>query len=714
MGRAVSLRVVLIIVIILSLSLVALLVGCGSGSSASSTQLPASITLTPATSASLDLGSVLSFTATANNFSGTAVTVPLNFHSSNTAVLTIATNGMACAGTWDSLTLPVVCTPGPSGIAQVTVTSQGVSSPPTTVYVHAHVDNVTVSPVTASTTSCFSKNLTFDFTANAFSHKMDITSTVGPFTWQAVLANVVTLDNTVSGLTATQVQATAATPGITQIFATVAGVTSQPMDFITCSVQSISLEVEGTSSNSFSFASGAKAITATVVDSLGATITDVPLTWSSSNPASVAISTTGSASATKPGGSTIIASCTPPTCNIGFAPTLPIYPMDVVNAIVTATTTPTTTVYVASTGCGTLTGCSSALLPISVPGNTLGTGFVLPATPNSLVFNRQGTMAFLGSSKGLMVFSTTSTAGSTVPIFSSVTGKVLAVSPNASKVIVADTSSTPKVFVFDSTNNSIVTFPISGATAADFSADSLKGYIVAGSTLYVYSILDSLQTIPLSAPAIDVSFLSDGAFSYLAGGEPSSVTVRKTCDNTIANDDSAVSQIIPLSATPEFLRTVPDSTKVLAVNSPGIDVISVSTTPVGCAPPSAGVPAGLPTVSNTLSASVNLGQGSFDPIQFIVASDSSRAYLLTSNLGKILIYNIAGQTGSSISLTGNIAPLQGSLTSDGTLLYVAASDNTVHVIDTVLGGDSAQITFPQNLCFNVDFTCSPDLIAVQP
>ena len=73
------------------------------------------------------------------------------------------------------------------------------------------------------------------------------------------------------------------TPGITSLFASNSNVTSQPLDFTTCAVQSITLAVTGSSTNSVNVTSGTgKTVTATVLDTQGNTITGVPLTWSSS------------------------------------------------------------------------------------------------------------------------------------------------------------------------------------------------------------------------------------------------------------------------------------------------------------------------------------------------------------------------------------------------------------------------------------------------
>ncbi len=133
----------------------------------------------------------------------------------------------------------------------MTATSHGVSSPPTTVYVHQHIDSIVVSPVpgqTPPTRACFSKGQIFNYQATALSRGLDITASVGPFAWQSVNPAVATLavptDSTpVPGLVVGQVQVIANVPGITSLFVSNGNVTSLPLDFITCPVQSIALAV---------------------------------------------------------------------------------------------------------------------------------------------------------------------------------------------------------------------------------------------------------------------------------------------------------------------------------------------------------------------------------------------------------------------------------------------------------------------------------------
>ena len=678
--------------------LLVFLTGCSSSSvTGTGFRTPAGITLSPGSNVSIDVGTTQTFTASAHDASNPprVLTVPITFHSDNTAVVTVANNGLACAGSWDSLTSPQICTPGQFGVAHITATAQGVSSPPTTVYVHQHVDSVTISPVTPPTNPCVSKGQLFDYEAKALSHGVDITSTVGPFTWTAVNSQVATLSTTASGLTPAQAQATANVPGITKIFASVSGVIGLPTDFITCPVNSITLALSDGTPNSFTVAahSGAKTVVATVLDTLGAAITGVPLTWSSSQPAVVQVVSTNSSQVTNTasvsfpaaggaGGAAIVASCSPPTCNIttGFTPSTPIYSSNPLFVTVTQSGTPPAgTVLASSKDCGIIDGCITLIGPISTPTNVAGTATSLPSTPNSMVFGSSqtasniraylGTDSSLSGTRGLMSFDPSAAAGSSVPQFLNQIGEVLAVSPNGNKIVLSDRVSIPnQVFVFDMPTGTSAHFAITGATAADFSADSLKAFIAAGNNLYVYSTQDALQTIPLSFTATGVSYLSDGAFVYVLGASPPTVAVYRTVDDGLAGSFSP-------PGNPVLIKTTPDGSSVLLLSSPttGVDIFDVTTSAVN---------------------SYNLAQGNFVPTQLLVSTDSTRVFILTSTLPSVLAFNLVDKTPSAITLLGGATAIQAALSLDGTRMYVAASDGMVHILDTVAGLDIQQIAFP--------------------
>ena len=361
-------RVLLAIISLLFIA--ASLTGCGGSSSSSSLPVPTSIKLSP-TVASMDIGSALQFTATATGGGGKAIA--FTYQSSNPAVLTFTSTGVACAGSWDSAGL--VCTPGGVGTAQVTASSNGVASAPVTVYVHQHIDQITVSPLpatpgtlpsgpggcfTAATTSTTTaSNLSFQ--ATALSGNMDISSTVGPFSWQVVNTQVATVTPTsVNGVLNGQVTVTAKVPGTTRLFPSIANTNGVPITFDTCPVQQIILSVANTGGTTISGAKGSSAsISATVIDIAGNAI-GAPLTWSSSNPAVATVSTAGAVTSTNAGGTTVTASCIAPSCNIGLQPLQPIYPATPIQATYTETASTAFTVYAASTDAPSGTTCAAA------------------------------------------------------------------------------------------------------------------------------------------------------------------------------------------------------------------------------------------------------------------------------------------------------------------------------------------------------------------
>jgi hypothetical protein len=634
--------------------------------------------------------------------------------------VTIADNGQACAGTWNSLSVPTVCTAGNPGIAQVTASSLGVTSPPVTIYVHAAITSIAITKVPGQPqtlrTDCISKGTLHGpekwlFQAAAFNGSTDITSSVGPFSFQQInpgTSNIVALSKPPNGaqgcLLSPQNQClnqeivTANTPGIGQIYASAGPFVGQPISVETCRVNSISIAAAGNdpSITSFLVNSGTSTtLDATVTDIANQNVTGVPLTWSTSNPVSVGASgvstgsvfgSVGTASASGAGQGTVIASCTPPTCNAGINPTLPIYPQAAFNFDVrnTSSTAASPTVYVTTTGCNTTTAtCTPTLVSITRPSATAafaaGTPIALLSTPNSFVFDSSGGNAYLGvdsndfGQHGLMIFT-----GSAVNEVRSAPGKVLAISPDRNSAVIADTFDSPNLLFIctncSSASRTVTTLQVSGATAAAFSPDSLKAYIVAGNNLYVYSKLDPLQTIGLGGAANDVAFHPEGGFAYVAGPS-NSLTPFRNCDSAPISSATLNTPNAPL-----LIRPLPDGNTLLVLDPPNIDLVSVtSLTALDCSG----------TITNTTN-SFDLGEGSFTPTRFFVSPDGSTAYILgnssagppPSRLPFVMVFNINTQTASALSLSNSATPLSASLSPDGKLLFVGADDGTLHVIDT--------------------------------
>ena len=736
----------------------AALIGCGgSNHSAASPTVPSSITLAPQT-ISLDLGSTTALSATARNYAGNPVTVSYTWTSNAPSVASIANNGAVCAGTWDSLLAPVVCTPGGVGTAQITATSSGITSAPVTIYVHPHVDQVKISvlppplgnPLPTNPLQCYSTTSTTApaetqmYQAAAFSAGTDVSALVGPFTWstsspQVAIVKELTGQN---GALNGQMQLTAKVPGSTAISASISGtngslgVTSPIQTFTTCPVQSISLALSSGGTTFLGNKGSGFNIVPTVTDanSPPRIITGVPLTWTSNQPTATA-STSGAVTNTNPGGASITASCAPPTCNTNLTPPNsaspvfePIYPPDPITAIWTSTSTTIAapTVYVSTTGCAGIPAaqnCVTAIIPISGSPAVLGQSTSTINVPNSFRFDPKGTTAYLGSANGLMQL-TAGTPPSVTVLSPAVKGKILAISRDSKRVIVADTQDTPnQVFIYDATSTTpaITNLLITGATAAAFSPDDLKAFIVAhnptsgANTLYVYSTQLPLQTGTLAGVPSDIGFLGNGMFGYIAEG--SQLQYLAMCDNP----GSLTGQLGTASAPGTLIRAIPGNS-FLTFASPNVARVDITVSPttlsagqVGCPAPPLGPPNGVYTAT-TATAIANLGQGNFTPLAFAVSTNGQKAYLLASNIGSLIEYDVNNQTTSTIPLVGSPAPLAGGLAPDGQSFYVTASDGNLHVINLIAGGDVQQLAIPtRNLCAvssgNVP-TCLPDLLAL--
>ena len=675
-----------------------LLASCGSSSSTHlvNNEVPASICLTTGatctaglsgSAASLEVGKTQQFIAQAFNSAGTALSEIFTYQSSNPSVLTIANNGQACAGTWDSLTAPAVCTPGTTGVAQVTAEANGVTSPVVQVFVHQHITNIVISKVPGQPPTlsplCFTKAApllgpgpeSVMYQAFAYSGATganDITSTVGPFTWQSVALPGQTSSSTsvslapgptnssqclhgINGQCFNIEVATAAVPGSSAIVASAGGVNSQPQSFATCPVQSIQVTPANNSpSTSFSVPAGTSTVlNATVKDTLNLTLTGVPLTWSASTPTSVSVAGTGSnvfgsvgtVSSPAIGGGSVTASCTPPSCNGGILPSSPVYSPQAFGFTVTPSTAtvPSPTAYVTTSACTTASqGCTARIIALTRSGTatdfTAVSAVNLPFAPTSVKFDSLGSNAYLGvastsfGTEGLMVFN-----GSSVSPAIGLAGKVLAISPvtqaagsNNATVIVADTVDSPaRVFVCtncgDSSLRGVASFLLPNAVAASFSPDALKAYIVSASPcpgtssatcLMIYSTVDAPQFLPLSTPATDVAFIGQGGFGYLGGS--STASFLATCDHP-ATFPSGQSFGFPSL----LLRPLPDGQSLAALAPPDIQTMTATVSGSGCV-----TPRGSLAVTNTTQPPINLGVGNFTPKQFLISPDGTMAYIL--------------------------------------------------------------------------------------
>jgi hypothetical protein len=752
-----------------------------------------SVTLSPSYTASIEVGATQVFNASAKDANGKAV-IGLNIQyvvasgiPNSVAPLSILSNGNACAGTWDNT--GAYCRPGLSGIALVTAVANGVSSPVTTVYVHQHIDSIQIAilptppplPAPQQHYDCFTQGQPWLFQAVAYSGNppVDITNSVGPFTWSSSNSVVVSPGTAVPGILPNQIETTARTPGITQLFASVAGTTSSPYPYTTCLVKAIYLQIggQGSAGNSITVNNGGSVpVTASAVDTLigvaywdSAPLSNPPLTWSTTNPEVAAFgsttNTTGTNSAAarkNPGGATLTASCTPPSCNVGVLPALPIYASNgtlpngtlgygaiSVDVVLAPTATPPTySAWAATTDCNNQAGCTSALFSVtpttSAGANPIGPSILtLPRTPNSLMFNHlSAARLYIGSDQGLMYvdLAGTSLNVSTVsnlstPCNVSLCGQLLTISNDGKLAVVSDTVSTPsQVYIYNSGTTSgtsvdlILSTPGEKATAAAFSPDQLKLFILTDvGNMYVYSTVDPLALVHLAAPATDVEFSADGSFAYVAGTPPGSVSAYSTC--ALPNEASVKIGSVVASSTP--LKIFPSpvaqadplglTQNIIALEPPNIEFLTAAqftqdplTDPLQltCNPPT--------IQSFTKGASFNLGQGNFTPLYSQFVADGSQLLLVAQNIPAVLLFDVASGTTSSIPLANSANPLSASASTDGSQVFIAACDQydpnvkppnppvcalgSIHIVNTVTQGDYQQVPYVnnnnRNMCTN--------------
>lgn len=753
--------------------------GCGGHKPPGPSPFPAKITLSPANSASVQAGSIISFVASAQNASNSAISASFTYQSSNTDILNIASNGVACAGKWDAHF--VTCTPGAFGVAQVTASALGASSAPTLIFVHPPIDNIQISRVVpvnspppacpgqqivpaacavpfTPNNSCLSPNQQMRLQATAFSKGVDITGVVGPFTWSQSSSTIFKVTPVISSsdnVPTNQALVAPGAPGLTPIFATAAGVSSLPYYAETCPVRCIAVELGSSGSqnsgqtNFVSTKGTSQPVTATAVDIQGCVVPKAPLTWSSSQPAAISAPTscgagTCSLSTSQPGSGSVTASCTPPTCNIGFplniagfVQPLPVYPVTPISGVVNGTIA-ATSVLATSKDCSGDFSCAVALYDILTSNNLAGNPITFPQPPNSVLFDAVGDKAYAGSAFGAMLITVANLGSSSASPFSTFTtarGKVLAVSENGNLAVLSDTQSTPnQVYVVSAASSSSATVAplnISGANAAAVSPDGLKAFIIGckagagqcsngGDTLYVFSTLQALQTIPLSTSpvsATSIAFSSNGAFAFIseASDSGSSLAIYNTCNNAPSTNSTSVVQTISLPSQPSFVKVLPDGIHIIALDNTGLDYITTTIT-------AAASQSLCPQFISASSQPIPLGQGTFNPINFFVSPDGTLAFIVASDRSSVLVYDFNTNSVSGISLANNASPVSADITVDGTLLYVAGSDGMLHEVSTTSAADLLPISFTIPSRFSTPFCsldptsgpCKLDVVAVKP
>jgi len=372
---------------------------------------------------------------------------------------------------------------------------------------------------------------------------------------------------------------TALQPGTTTITATIAQSAGSAGYFSACPPKSIKVSLADGATSGVVTQGVTQNLTTTVIDTNNNPITGLSLTYQSTNPVEVTAGGGGAITATYPGVASIYALCEPPACNpapineFGLNGT----GLALASNPVSITVPGVTSNYAWFAAPGESQYFSAIELLTGNPGATVR----LPYVPNSVVMDQLGVSLYFGSSRELMIYSTSSNG--TTKQDASVPGVVLAVSPAANQLLIND-QVRGLFYLYNISSGSSSSYGGMGAAAA-WTPDSRTLYIVdsaslGGShtdTLYVYNYETGWSTYPLSASPSSwsanpeepigrsLAITVPGVGAYLSGNP----TVARTwCPSGTVGDNSSI-LFYPQPATDTTDLENVQQTDVLAATSDG-------------------------------------------------------------------------------------------------------------------------------------------------
>jgi hypothetical protein len=721
-------------------------------------------------------------TPVATDCKGTTETVAKytygTFLANGTPDMTIAdvepTTGKLCAGTWNRNTgggIPDFTTCNPtnkSGTVFVVVSGDGASSNALPIFVHPVVTSVVLGPLstdcindpatncspaaftTQTTTcttdpgtgccttpvittgavaanSCVSQASTAQLAARVYQSTPptlanNISCKVGHLSYVAQTPSVVTIDQ--NGV------ATAQQPGSTVITANISNAGSSAGFFSTCPPKSITLSVPGITGSSSGTSvvvnpNNTQPISSVVLDSNNHVLTGLTLEFESTTPTTIPAAAGGTVTPTFPGAAAITAVCQPPGCNPSPFNQIGLFgngkPVTSNPITVTAPGSNSTNLYIASTN-------SLYLVPVDFTQPQIGAPVRLPYQPNSMVISNDGSSIYMGSAFELMTFSAISNSLSTQD--TTVTGSVLAVSPDGSTLVITDPIR-QFVYLYSTTTSSSAggTGGASGVqtqfggvgTHAVFSPDSQTVYITLGdynsatgvttpnNQLLVHSQFTGWYSTTSSQPTTDVA-LGVPYVGALFGGNPT--TARSYCPVTTTSSGTATTSSTTTNVFYPDAGVIAPATDRVATTNDGLHVLGATTSsftdlaipsglPVGNCPVTDATPVKFTT--NVAFTGALPGVSATAITGIFPTSDSKTSFVTYTGTGGVVPTYTPQATGAgtlgsialSKALGTPVAPVAGVVSADNLTFFAGTSgDNAVHLITRQTDGSYKDVTTP--------------------
>ncbi len=710
-------------------------------------------------------------TPSAQNCNGGAASIgSYSYGTSDRTIADVSPTGAVCGGTWNLHTPAVAdyttCLPtNKTGIAYMTAQGGGFTSNQVAVYSHPPINSLSIQgPTNGGAPVCLSQGQTKQLDATAYCSSTGATGVcpnptipqgqpvllcgpvasvpagipecnnlIGHLTYAPSSAGIVTIDQ--NGV------ATAQAPGSTLITGTIAQTSSNAGYFYTCPPAKIDLSVASTGATSASVTLNTPlALKATVTDTNGNVVNGLALSYVSTNPGSIAVSSTGAVTASFPSNSAITAICQPTTCN----------PAEINEMGTLGTGVPALSNFVQISSPGqnsnfiwTASPGSPYFVPIDLSTGTIGTPIKLPYSPNSMVLDPTGTTLYFGSYRELMTYSATS--NSLTAETPNVPGVVLAVSPTNSSLVVND-QLRGIIYLYTPSSSSYTSFAGIAQKAA-FTADGQTVYIVGENVMYIHNNFTgwSVEPLPVNqatrttgiCPATnttspiptdptnyppnttdnpnntynifcspDLAVTIPAAAVFLSG---TSTAAYGECPDTTVTPVVTYPEATTVAALSDHVASTTDGKHIIGASANPATLTDLSiTVPINACPSNgSGQTTGITFNPAPVINQVSLGAYGITNIDEVVAATNSVEAFVTysSNAttppagGALLpVYKpsaTAGAAGtlSSVTLTGNaLAPVSGIFSPDNTIFFAGTTgDNQLHLIDTTTLLDTKQI-----------------------
>jgi hypothetical protein len=284
-------------------------------------------------------------------------------------------------------------------------------------------------------------------------------------------------------------------------------------------------------------------------------------------------------------------------------------------------------------------------------------------------------MTFDPTSNSATVFSGAVSGDS---LISKVTGKILSIAPDGSKVIVSNPAIS-RVFIVDVSAGTAQVTIAPGIRSAAFSPDSFKAFLAGEGGVYEY--VTSVHKVGSSDTSISsqVAYLPQGPATYISGSQ---LDAYATCSNgRIDQQTTSLGSLVSLFPGGDVA--------LVGVSDTSWTALSVNLAQNSCPTAISSAVAGAATAPCHITELKPLPDGSK---VIATVTDSS-----CGSLNQIPVYDVHAGASGGIVLSPGGALLAGDLTSDGGQLYEGVLDGTtasLHYIDVPNGSDRLSIDVP--------------------